>query len=510
LSNGTRVVNGIHELTADVSSSKLWNPDIAPTTAATRKWRTWDIAALWVGMAVCIPTYMLASGLMAQGMNWWQALLTILLGNIIVILPMVLNAHAGTKYGIPFPVLCRASFGPVGAHVPAVLRGLVACGWFGIQTWIGGWAIYKGLAVFFPGLNDLPAAFLGINIAQLGTFLFFWAINMYIVYQGMESIRHMEDWGAPLLLVMGLALLAWAYVRAGGFGPMLSEPSQFGAGMSKDGQFWKFFFPGLTGMVGFWATLSLNIPDFTRHAHSQKDQVLGQVIGLPATMVLYSFIGVAVTSATAIIFGERIWDPIELLSRFNAPLVVLICMAALTLATLTTNLAANVVSPAVGFSNLWPRRISFRMGGFITGVIGILMQPWKLVADPTGYIFTWLIGYSALLGSIGGVIIADYYIVRRMELNLPDLYREGGEYWYSGGFNPLAVAALLIGILPNLPGFLAQINVITLASGSLFGALYPFAWFVGFLLSFGSYWLLMSLFRRRSPVAGARLAEGRS
>jgi nucleobase:cation symporter-1, NCS1 family len=505
MSDGVRVVDGIHELTADVSGSKYWNPDIAPTTAAQRKWKTWDIAALWIGMAVCIPTYMLASGLMAQGMNWWQALLTIVLGNVIVLFPMILNAHAGTKYGISFPVFCRASFGPVGTHAPSVLRGLVACGWFGIQTWIGGWAIYKGLAVLFPGLDALPASFLGINLAQLATFLAFWALNMWIVHRGMESIRAMEDWGAPLLIVMGVALLVWAYVRAGGLGPMLAEPSQFGPGMAKEGRFWSVFFPGLTGMVGFWATLSLNIPDFTRHARSQRDQVLGQALGLPPTMALYSFIGVAVTSATAVIFGERIWDPIALLARFESPAVILVCMAALTIATLTTNLAANVVSPAVGFSNLWPKRISFRAGGFITGVIGILMQPWKLVADPTGYIFTWLIGYSALLGSIGGVIIADYYVVRRARLNLPDLYREGGEYWYSGGVNWLAIAALLAGILPNVPGFLNQIGAAALPADSLFVRIYPFAWFVGFGLSFACYWALMSLRQpqaRTAPAAG--------
>lgn len=479
----------IRELKKDISGSSLYNADIAPIGAKDRKWGTWDIAALWIGMAVCIPSYMLASGLISQGMNWWQAVITILLGNVIVLFPMILNAHAGTKYGISFPVFCRASFGVQGAHIPAVLRGLVACGWFGIQTWIGGWAIYKGLTVFFPGWETLPKAIAGINFPQLVCFLGFWALNMGVVFKGMESIRKIEDWGAPLLISMGLALLAWAYVKAGGFGEMLSSPSQFGAGQPKEGRFWAVFIPGLTGMVGFWATLSLNIPDFTRHAKSQRDQVLGQVYGLPATMTLYAFIGVAVTSATALIFGETIWDPIVLLSKFTNPVVVLLSMAGLTLATLTTNLAANVVSPAVGFSNLNPKRISFKTGGLITGVIGILIQPWKLVADPTGYIFTWLIGYSALLGSIAGVMLSDYFWVRKSELNLEALYEEDGAYSYTKGVNPVAVFALAAGILPCVPGFLGTIKVMEV--GHFWMELYNYAWFVSFLVSFGAYGVLM-------------------
>lgn len=486
----TRIVGDIHELTTDLSQSRHWNPDIAPTTINTRKWATWDIAALWIGMSVCIPTYTLAAGLIHGGMNWWQALLTILLGNVIVLIPMILNAHAGTKYGIPFPVFCRASFGLLGSNIPALLRAIVACGWFGIQTWIGGWAIYKLLTLYFPQWDNLPTFLGGINIAQLSCFMFFWVVNMWIIWRGMESIRHVEDWGAPLLLLVGIGLLIWAVRSAGGFGPMLSQPSQFVPGGTKEGQFWTFFVPALTANVGFWATLSLNIPDFTRFAKSQKAQMLGQALGLPGTMLLYSFIGLAVTSATVIIFGQAIWDPVDLLSRFKNIWVMILAMAALFLATLTTNLAANVVSPANDLSNLWPKKISFRMGGLITGIIGILIQPWRLYNDPSGYIFTWLIGYSGLLGPIGGVLIADYFLVRRAELNLPDLYRDG-EYTYTKGFNPVAVVALLLGIFPSLPGFLHQINAIALSEGSVFKTLYLYSWFVGFAVSFIAYGMSM-------------------
>jgi len=482
---------------SDASSSspadhRLSNDELAPVPLERRTWTTWNIAALWVGMSVCIPTYMLASSLISGGMNWWQAVLTVFLGNLIVLIPMVLNAHAGTKYGISFPVFARASFGVFGANIPAILRAIVACGWFGIQTWIGGRAIYKFALALIPSLaNAPPLPVIDINAAQLICFLFFWALNVWIFWRGMESIRSVEDWGAPLLLIIGVALLGWAYFKAGGFGQMLGQPSRF----ATNADFWKFFVPGLTGMVGFWATLSLNIPDFTRMARSQKDQMLGQALGLNTTMPFYAFIGVAVTSATVVIFGETIWDPIELMSRFDNVMLTLVAMFALTLATLTTNLAANVVSPAISFSNLAPHLISRRMGGIITGVIGILMMPWKLVADPSGYIFTWLIGYSALLGPIGGILIADYFVVRRTELNLADLYRTKGEYSYRRGFNPVAIAALIIGILPNVPGFLGTIQVVD-GVGQVWMTLYSYAWFNGFGLAFLSYLLLRRLFAK--------------
>jgi len=479
--------NKIYELSpqelARLEHSKFYNPDIAPTTKDTRKWKTFDIAALWIGMSVCIPTYMLASSLICGGMNWWQAILTIFLGNAIVLIPMVLNAHAGTKYGIPFPVFARAAFGTVGSNIPAILRAIVACGWFGIQTWIGGWAIYKLLTVYFKSWEVLPpvTSWLGINLAQLLCFLFFWFINMYIIWRGMESIRWVEDYSAPLLLGVGVALLVWAYLRIGSFGPMFSQPSQFSAGGPKSGQFWLFFFPALTAMVSYWSTLSLNIPDFTRFARSQKAQILGQAIGLNTTMPLYAFIGVAVTSATIVIFGEAIWDPVTLLSKFENPLVNIIAQISLLLATLTTNLAANVVGPANSFSNIAPKKISFRTGGLITGIIGIIMMPWKLVADPQGYIFTWLVGYSALLGPIAGILITDYFIVRKTRLSLADLYQENGQYSYWRGLNWRAIIALAVGILINLPGFLGTVGILPVANFWL--NLYHYAWFAGLIVS---------------------------
>jgi len=471
-----------------ITPGQLSNADLAPVPLAQRKWGALSIAALWISMSACIPTYMLASSLISGGMNWWQAVLTIFLANVIVLIPMILNAHVGTKYGIPFPVYCRAAFGTHGANVPAILRALVACGWFGIQTWIGGEAIYK-ICTIVLGLHPEPATnWLGITGGQFACFLFFWAINMFVIYRGIETIRWLLNIKAPLLIGLGLLLLWWAYRQAGGFGPILSQPSQFAAGQPQAGKFWSYFFPALTGMIGFWATLSLNIPDFSRYAKSQRSQIIGQTVGLPTTMALFAFIGVAVTSATTIIFGKTIWDPVEVLTRFQNPVVLVLSMIALCIATLATNIAANVVSPANDFSHLSPRRISFRLGGFITGIIGVLMMPWKLVTDPTGYIFTWLIAYSALLGPIGGILIADYFVCRRCQLDIPALYRTDGEFRFTRGYSWVALIALIIGALPSLPGFL--VNVKLLSTGSVppfLTQLYNYAWFIGFGVAFIVY-----------------------
>ncbi len=477
----------------ETQSGALINADLAPVSAERRTWNWWHFCALWIGMSVCIPTYTLASGLIDSGMSWSQALWTIFLGNTIVLLPMLLNAHAGARYGIPFPVFARASFGVLGANVPALLRALVACGWFGIQTWFGGAALYQLAKQLWPGVATLPAvlpAGIGLSSGEALGFLVFWALNVWFIVKGTESIKWLESLSAPFLILVGLALLAWAYTKAGGFGPILSQPSKF----ATTPEFMRAFFPALTAMVGFWATLSLNIPDFTRYARSQRDQVIGQALGLPPTMTLYAFIGVAVTSATVLIFpdGKVVWDPVELLGRIGGPVTVLFSMLALSIATLTTNLAANVVSPANDFSNVAPRLISFRTGGLITAFVGILMMPWKLLATSQGYIFTWLIGYSALLGPIGGILIADYFVLRGRELDVDDLYRRGGRYEYSGGFNPAALVALVAGVAPCVPGFLNAAFPTSFPDvASLWKSIYSYAWFVGFFVAGGLYLLYM-------------------
>ena len=471
------------DVAQDLSGSPLWNQDLAPTPASRRTWTTYNIAALWIGMSVVITTYTLASGLIQQGMTWAQALFTILLGNLIVLIPMVLNAHAGTKYGVSFPVLCRASFGTAGANLPATLRALVACGWFGIQTWIGGLALDALLTAAWPAWGGMAGT-------EWIAFAVFWLVQVWIILRGLEGIRHLESWSAPLLLGGGLLLLWWAVSSTGGLGSMLAESVRLQQGHRS---FWVLFPAALTANVGYWATLSLNIPDFTRYARSQRSQMLGQALGLPTTMTAFAFIGVAVTSATVVVFGEAIWDPVVLLTRIGRPGVIVLGALVVLVAQLTTNMAANVVSPANDFSSLSPKHISYVTGGLITAVIGIVMMPWKLYSDAAAYIFTWLIGYSSLMGAIGGILIADYWVLRRQELTLADLFKTDGVYRYTNGINWRAVAALALAILPVAPGFVRAATTPggQVANPGLFDHLYTYAWFVTFALSVVLYLGLM-------------------
>src|SRR5881396_603944 len=452
---------------ASIQRSPLYNHDLAPVPVARRNWTTYNYAALWISMAHCIPTYMLASGLMAQGMSWSQALFTILLGNTIVLVPILLNSHPGTKYGIPFPVFARAAYGTAGSNLPALMRALVACGWFGIQAWIGGEALQTFFAVLIPGWKTLLGpGFGGHTTTEWLSFLLFWALNIWIIYRGMDLLRKVENWAAPYVLAVTLVLLVWAVRQAHGFGPLLSQPGKFGT----LAQFLPVFVPSLTAMIGFWATLSLNMPDFTRFGRSQREQVIGQVVALPTTMSVFAAMGVLITSATAIIYGQAIWDPVQLVGRFTSPIVVAIAMFTVVVATIAVNIAANVVSPANDFANAFPKFISFKTGGLITGLLGIVIQPWKLLADPSGYIYTWLLGYSGGLGSIAGVLVADYWIVRRRELRLEDLYLADGAY---RGWNVRAIGATALGCAFAWGGIVIP----------ALRTLYDYAWFVGFFVA---------------------------
>jgi nucleobase:cation symporter-1, NCS1 family len=479
----TGVVNQSAENLALHHDPRLYNKDLAPTTAAQRTWGTYNYVALWFSMSMEVTTYMLASSLIAGGMNWKQAIFTILLGNLIVLAPMLLNAHAGTKYGIPFPVFVRASFGLRGANLPAMLRAIVACGWFGIQSWLGGQAIAAMIGVLWPATAHVPSVL-------WASFLGFWLLNMYVVWCGVESIRFLQSFSAPFMLVMSLTLLFWMLHKAGGFGPMLSAPSKFQTTSS----FLRFFFPSLTAMVGYWATLSLNIPDFTRYAKSQDSQIAGQAFGLPAAMVFYSFIGIACTSASVTIFGEAVWSPITLLGRFHQPVAALLALVALLIATLNVNIGANVVSPSNDFSNLAPGLISFRTGGLITGLLGLAMMPWRLMSSFGNYIFGWLIGYSGLLGPVAGIMVVDYFLIRGTRLDVVSLYRRGGPYEYTRGVNPRAIIALVAGVVVALIGLAVPV----------LRFLYDYAWFVGFFVAGASYYVFMLRYGFDPPAeAGA-------
>lgn len=465
-----------------------------------------DFAAFWVALVISITTYYLAASLVDLGMSWWQGVATVFVGNIITLAPLLLNAQPGTKYGIPFPVLARASFGIKGSNLPSLARALVACGWFGIQTWVGGSAIHQMASALAGGpLPSAPLTGLGISAPELACFVLFWLVQVAILVRGMESIRVVEKYSAPVLVGLSLALLAWALTSAGGWGPMLAAPSQFGPGMAQEGRFWAVFWPAVTANVGYWATLSLNIPDFTRFAKSQRDQVLGQALGLPLFMALFTFLGLAVTSATVVMYGAPVTDPVQLLGRMGSPFATCLALFGLVLATLTTNIAANVVAPANALVNLSPARISFLAGALVTATIGLITQPWRLVGSTQGFVMVWLIGYSALLGPVVGIVLADYYVLRQQRLDIDDLYssRRDGQYWYQGGWNPAALLAVAAGALPCLPGLMVALQALPASAvPPLLLALYDLAWFFGTAAAAAVY-LAASL------ALGARAGPGR-
>ncbi|MDT5121239.1 MAG: nucleobase:cation symporter, family [Acidobacteriota bacterium] len=482
-----------------ISSSPLYNEDLAPVPVKKRNWTTYNYAALWISMAHCIPTYMLASGLIGAGMNWWQALITILLGNSIVLVPILLNSHPGTKYGIPFPVFARASYGTYGSNLPALMRAIVACGWFGINAWIGGQALHTLFSAIFNNWDTLlGGAIGGYTPTRWLSFLLFWALNIYIIYRGMDLLRKVENWAAPFVLVMTALLLGWALWRAGGVGTLLTAPGKF----NNLSTFLPVFIPSLTAMVGFWATLSLNMPDFTRFGRSQREQAIGQAVALPTTMTVFAAMSVMITSAALVIYSglpeeqkSQLWNPMELVGHFGQVWVIAISMFTVVVATLAVNIAANVVSPANDFANAFPKHISFRTGGLITGIIGILMQPWRLLENQEKYINGWLVGYSGGMSAIAGVLIIDYWVIRKKRLVLPDLYRKQGAYTYAGGWNWRAIAATLIGC------FFAWIGAFVPSLKTLYDA----AWFVGFAASAVSYLILMRL--APPPTVVAATAE---
>jgi NCS1 family nucleobase:cation symporter-1 len=463
----------------DVKESPLYNEDLAPAGPRRRTWNTWHIMAMWIGMSVVLTTYTLASGLMAAGMNWWQALLTVGIANFIVLIPMILNAHVGVRYGIPFPVFVRSSFGIYGANFAALARAIVACGWFGIQTWLGGLAVSGIMTVLWPGWATLGGH-------DYIAFSLFWVVQMAIILFGMEGIKKFESWAALLLILVGAWLLYWGISTGGGLGHVLSASTAM-MGPQRH-SFWELFWPGLAANVGYWATLSLNIPDFTRFARSQRSQIIGQAVGLPVTMIVYSFIGIATTAATLVVFGKPVWNPVDLVPMITSnPLVLIVAMFLIVVAQVSTNMAANVVAPSNDFSNVAPKWISFRTGGVITGILGVLMFPWALFNSAASYIFTWLGGYGSLLGAIAGVMIADYWIVRRKRLDVAGLYRLDGPYTR---WNLAAFVAVAVAVIPVIPGFIAASTTPggVVSHPDFIDRLYTYGWFFTFCVSLVVYW----------------------
>ncbi|MFG2193559.1 NCS1 family nucleobase:cation symporter-1 [Streptomyces sp. NPDC048639] len=474
----------------ELPDGRFSNQDLRPVPLSGRHWTTYNFAALWVGMAHNIPSWTLASGLVALGMGWQQAVLTIALANVIVLVPMLLTGHAGPKYGIPFPVLARASFGLRGANLPALIRAAVACAWFGIQTWIGGQGIYILLGKLFGGGWERAGEIGGYPWTMWLCFVIFWALELAIIHRGMETLRRFENWAAPFVLLGALVLLIWIANKAGGFGPLLDQPSKLGWGP----EFWTVFFPSLMGMIGFWATLSLNIPDFTRFGKGQRAQVWGQSLGLPTTMTAFALLSVLVTSGSQAVYGVPIWDPVVLSGKTDNAFGLIFALVTVLIATISVNIAANVVSPAYDLANLAPKVINFRTGALITGVIGVVIFPWKLTETPELYIFTWLGVVGGLLGTVAGILIADYWIIRRTVLDLADLYRPEGRYWYASGWNWRAVVAFAVGGLLAVGGSYSAPGKGPFPEDGLIPFLQPLAdygWAVGLGASVLLYTVLM-------------------
>lgn len=471
----------------------LTNDYLKPTTSSERTFSGWEMASLWIGLVVGVPSYYLAGSLVDLGMAWWQGISTVVIANMILLVPLILTGHPGTRYGISFPVLARSSFGIKGAHIPTLLRALVGCGWYGIETWIGGEAIflllpkfikYSSMSKFLPWLGTSPLEF--------ACFLVFWVAQLCVVWEGIEGIRKLEKYSAPILIALTSCLLIWAYSQTGGFGHMLSLSSRLSSS-----QFWSLFFPSLTANISFWATLALNIPDFTRYAKSQNDQIIGQA-GLPIFMGLFTFVGLAVTSSTKVIFGKVISNPIHLLGEIGGFTTMILAILGISLATITTNIAANIVAPANALTNLSPSKFTFRNGAILTALLGIAFQPWRLLRSSESFVYTWLVGYSALLGPIGGIVLVDYYLVKGTNLSVKDLYSLGpnGDYYYSRGYNLVALVALIFGIFPVVPGFLKTVGFCSSIS-DVFLVIYNNAWFFSFFSAGFVYWILSVLTRKK-------------
>lgn len=484
----------------DAAAGRLINEDLAPTAREQRTWGTYAYLALWVGMSSQIPTYLVAGGLIALGMSWWQAILTVAVGNVLILVPILLNSYVGARFGIPFPVFVRASYGVFGANLPALMRAAVACGWFGIQCWIGGTAINLGLAAVIPGWDRFGSVG-GNPIGMWISFAIFWALNIYIIYRGMDTLRRFQSWAAPLVLAFGVGLMVWMISSAHGLGPILSQPSKVGTLSS----FVPVFIPSLVGVMGLWATLSLNVLDFTRFARNQRSQLIGQAIALPVAMTLFATIGAILASASVVVYGQAIWNPVDLAGKIPVPALLLPAMLDAALVTLAVNISANVVSPSYDFANVAPRHISRRTGGMLVGFFGVVSQPWVLLSSPSGFIFNWLGGYGAGMGAIAGVMIADYWIVRRGRLRVRDLFSERGAYRYTGGWNMRALAATAIGLILAWGGYLVpSLHAVT-----------GYGWFISFFVSGIVYWALTRMWpvpvvedaREEAPVTAQEVAR---
>ena len=471
----------------------LYNRDLAPISEEKRNWSWVNYSTVWMGMVHNVVAYTTAALLVQQGMSPWQALGTVTVANIILIAAMWANSIAGAKYGLPFPVLLRASFGRSGAQIPVVIRAFVAIFWFAVQTYVGSQAINAILGGLIPGWSSLDASIIGMDLNLWISFALFWVLHAYVIFHGMERVKFFELWAGPIVIVAGLVLVVWAVNAAGGVGPLMDAPSRL-----SPGEFWPLFAISVTGLVSVWSTLVLNIPDFTRFSRSQKDQLVGQAIGLPLTTILFSVMSIAITAGSAVAFGRPIAEPVALLQAFDNPVILFIGGAIILIATLSVNVAANIVSPAYDLVNLFPRRLNFVSAGLISIVIGVFFMPW-LWMDDAGTIFAVLGYIGGALGPVAGIMLADFYLIRRRNYDLESFYIRDGEYEYAGGWNLRAIAATVIGLAVAFVGVFAP-----LVGLESLGFLSGYTWFLGLIVAFFAYTFLMRT--ERAPESAAEPA----
>jgi NCS1 family nucleobase:cation symporter-1 len=484
----------------------LYNEDLRPIHPKMRTWKVRVYLTLWVAMCMNAATLTLAASLIALGMNWIQALMTIVLANLIVLIPMLLNSHVGAKHGISFPVFARAAYGVRGANLPAVMRGLVACGWFGIQTWFGGLGINLALgATIGPSWSEAPPLDLGIigtvPLTTLASYFVCLVAQVVIIYKGFESLRRFQAIAAPIVVGAVVMLIVVLLVKTGGdLGPVVSQPSQLGWGA----HFWLAVFPiSLMANIAFWSTLSLNMPDFTRFAENQQAQRRGQAWGLPTTMLVVSLMAIIATSLASQHYGvsaSELWNPDVLVSHFGNRIAVIVGALAIVVSSVQTNMAANLVSPALDFANAMPKFITFRRGVLVSVALGTLLLPWKLLASPEAYVFVWLGFYGGIMGAVGGILVADYWLVRRTELRVPDLFVLDGHYHFNRGWNVRAVIATAVGAFVAVGGAYSAVGADGQKTGPfpadgivpLLRPVYDYNWVVAFLVAMATYWVLAS------------------
>jgi nucleobase:cation symporter-1, NCS1 family len=451
-------------------SDTLYNADLAPTTRAGRTWSAYSIFTLWANDVHSLGNYAFAIGLFALGLGAWQILLSFLLGAVLLFLLLSLSGFMGEKLGVPFPVMSRIAFGIRGAHLAGMLRGGVAIVWFGIQTYLASVVLRVMLIALAPGLAAWDRdSVLGLSSLGWITFGALWLVQVVIVSYGMEMIRKYEAFAGPVILVTMLSLAIWLLVEAGGSIAFSTPQSLTGAAM------WWEIVVGAALWVTVYGTFVLNFCDFTRNATSRSAITRGNFFGIPLNMLFFGVIVVTLAGAQFRISGEVIQSPADIVRTIpSTPLLVLASLALLVL-TIAVNLMANFVAPIYMLTNLAPRRLNFRRAALISAVVGLVILPWNLYDSPA--VIAYFLGsLGAVLGPLFGVIMTDYWVVRRARVNVPDLYTEeqDGEYHYRGGVNtwavaafvPAAVVAVLVAVLPVT----AEVSGVSWFIGAVLGA----------------------------------------